>query len=236
MKPNQCEGFRFLWRHLGILVVFFAIFVGILAPVARALGARGVLNPPLLLLVTSPWVLGLLVLALERKSPVKFWAAPLLLSLIVPALAIIGDWLVVANWGQMNTTPHLLVTFAVNILLLGTFTFYVAGMSPRRCPECRSWAMIPVRSYWEPAARTPNTRWCASCGAKYWRTSEGEWKQERRRTWLDLHWKERSPGAGREERPFDTDSRIIAPVVGSRARTHQPHIHCGAPARTSGMT
>ena len=42
MKPNQPAGFRLHLRHLAILVVFFSIFLGLLVPVSRDLGAKGV--------------------------------------------------------------------------------------------------------------------------------------------------------------------------------------------------
>jgi hypothetical protein len=226
MKPDQPLTFRLHYRHVAILVMFFAIFLGLLTPMARELGAKRVLNPPMLLLLLAPWLLAVLILVFDRKSPVKFWLAPLLLSLLAPALAIGHDWVVVESWFRFQTIPNFLVTLAFNVLLIGTFTFFMTEMSPRRCPECKRLAMIPLRDFWGPGARTPNTRWCALCGAKYWRTAEGEWRKERRRTWLD-NVKDSTnvlPAVGNGgERPFGSDSRIVAPLLaGNRPKSLLP--------------
>jgi hypothetical protein len=207
MKLNQPEGRRLHVRQLIILVVFFALFVLVLTPLAHNMGTRGLANPPLVLLVGAPWLLGTLILTLSRKSPVKYWAAPVLLSLMAPALAICHDWLVVQSWLGTRSLPNLYVTFTINVVLIGAFTFFLVWMFPRRCPECQSLAMIPLRSFWGPEARTPGTRWCARCGAKYWRTSAGEWKEERRRTWIDPPPK-RVAEHGSAKR-FDVDSRNL---------------------------
>jgi len=221
MTPIQPEGFRFHLRHVVILVVFFTVLVAILTPAARSLGAHGVLNPPVLLLVAAPWLLAMLILGIERTSPVKFWAAPLLLSLIAPVLALCHNWMVLEGWFRSQAIPSLFQTLVLNVGLIGTFTLFAFDMSPRRCPECRSWRMIPLRGFWGPAARTPTTRWCARCGALYWRTRSGEWKQERRRTWLDPRQDTQAPGSRKEERTFDKDARSFSPkVCNGRAKAH----------------
>jgi hypothetical protein len=216
MKLFQHEGHRFHVRHLIILVVFFALFLGILTPVARNLGTRGLVNPRLLLLVGAPWLLGTLILVLGRKGPMKYWASPILLSLMAPALAICHDWLVVESWLGMRILPNLFVTFAINVGLIGAFTAFLVWMCPRRCPECRSLAMIPLRSFWGPAARTPRTRWCARCGAKYWRTRAGEWKRERRRTWIDPPAESVSDDGSIKR--FDVDSRNLCARISEKSR------------------
>jgi hypothetical protein len=169
-------------------------------------------NPTLLTLVASPWILWVLIQVLERKTPMKFWAAPLLLSLMAPALAIGHNWFVLQSWWRMEGSPPLLWTLLINIVLIGSFTFYLREMCPRRCPECENRTMIPLRNFWGPEARTRNTRWCASCGALYWKATGGEWKKERRRTWLDIPWKE-AAGCRNDQPPFDTDARVIAPII-----------------------
>src|SRR5262249_7995757 len=100
-----------------ILALGFALFIGILVPVARALERWGVISPQLLLLVVAPWVLGALVLLMERSSPVKFWAAPLLLSLSAPALVLWLNSMVVLGWSQMPSSGTLIVTLLINALL-----------------------------------------------------------------------------------------------------------------------
>ena len=57
IKPNPPVGFRLHLRHVAIPAFFVAILVNILTPVAWNLGAKGVLNPPLLLLLLAPWYL-----------------------------------------------------------------------------------------------------------------------------------------------------------------------------------
>jgi hypothetical protein len=216
MKPNPTAPFKLHVRHLAILSIFFSIFLGILIPITRDLGSRGVVNPPLVLLILAPWLLAILILAFERKSPVKFWLAPFLLSLLSPALAISHNWLVLESWLRHQTMPNLLVTLTVNIVLMGTFTFFAAELSPRRCPDCKRLAMIPLRNFWGPGARTPNTRWCAACGAKYWRTCDGEWREERRLTWFDNVKESRKAAAvatPHSERAFKPETRPIAPML-----------------------
>jgi hypothetical protein len=212
-NPNPAGGFRFHPRHLAIIVAFFALCVGLLLPVAGKLDALGVLDLVMMLLVAAPWLLALLILVFGRKSPVKSWAAPLLLSLSAPVLVIYHDWMVLASWQRMGTVSNPLVTLAINIVLIGLFTFCVVEMSPRRCPECRGWAMIPLQGPWGPFLRMPSTRWCASCGAKYWRTSEKEWRKERRRTWLEVDQDGTRLAVGKQERRFDPDSRVYSPRI-----------------------
>jgi hypothetical protein len=224
MTPDGPDGFRFHLRHLAILAIFFSVLLGIFTPLARRLGAYGLLNPPLLLVLASPWLLGVLVLLLERRSPVKFWAAPLLLSLMAPALAVGHDWLVLDSWHRLQIAPNLFVTLGLNIGLIGSFTLFVTKMFPSRCPDCRGLTMIPLRGFWGPSLRTPTTRWCASCGAMYWKTSQGDWKREQRRTWLDLA-RNGSPHReqARRER-FDKDARAFSPLL-----THGRVTLTGAP-------
>jgi hypothetical protein len=216
MKSKEAVGFRIHLRHVVILVVFFAAFLGLMIPMVRRLGAAGLCNPPLALLLTAPWLLAVLILILERKSPLKFWLAPLLLSLIAPALAICHDWLILDGWLRLSTVPNLPATLLVNALLIGSFTFFAGDMAPRHCPECKRWAMIPLRGFWGPGIRTPNTRWCAACGAKYWRTTEGEWREERRRTWFD-NVKESTKAspfdAKNAKNRFNPDSRVVNPIL-----------------------
>ncbi len=97
-------------RHLLIVAAFFALMLGVLVPLVRHLGTIGVIQPYLMILVLSPWLLGILVLAIDRPSPVKYWAAPLLLSLIAPALAVGHDWLIIRSWMLTGGPPDAVVT------------------------------------------------------------------------------------------------------------------------------
>jgi hypothetical protein len=218
MKSNPPAAFSHHFRHLLILVVFFGLFVGVVSPAAKFLGTLGILTPPLVLLVAAPWLLGTLILLLAHRSPVKFWAAPLLLSLIAPALAFCHDWLIYQNWLQFRTPPNVAVTFAINMTLIGAFTVYLTAMCPVRCPECQSRALIPLRGLWGSTRRLLKTRWCASCGANYWRNSAGEWKEERRSTWLDETRGRRARTARTEEPLFDPHSRLPSPKINAASR------------------
>jgi hypothetical protein len=218
MKSTPHAAFSLQFRHLLILVAFFGLFIGVLTPVARTVGTHWVLTPSLTLLVGAPWLLGTLILLLDHRSPVKFWAAPLLLSLMSPALAFCHDWLTYQNWLQFHTQPNVVVTFVINMALIGGFTVYLTTMCPVRCPECLSWTMIPLRGLRGSTQRMIKTRWCASCGAKYWRNSAGEWKEERRRTWLDDARDRRSRPICPEEPLFDPHSRLPSPKINAVCR------------------
>jgi hypothetical protein len=186
MGPHCSDELRLTLRRQLILVASFALTTGILVPVASRIGSSGVVNPTLMLVILTPWVLGMLVLAFDRRGPVKYWAAPLLVSLIAPALVVCLDWQVVRTWLVYRTIPSVILTLVVNLCLIAAFTHFLTRMSPRRCPKCGRWTLIPLRSVRGVEERTAYTRWCGRCGAKYWRKHRGEeWKVERRRTWID---------------------------------------------------
>jgi hypothetical protein len=205
--------FRLRSRHLAIMVTFLAILVGILMPLAPVLGRLGLLSPRLVLFIAAPWVLGLLVLLIERKSPVKFWAAPLLVSLSAPALVLWLNSVVVLGSNRMPSGSALLALLFVNTVLIGRFTLYLRDMCPRCCPDCQTRSMIPLRKLLGAEPRLRNTFWCGSCGGTYWRAMTGEWRKERRQTWVDVAKPSFSATAGEEHRRFESDSRVIAPVI-----------------------
>jgi hypothetical protein len=211
--------FRLRCRHLVILVTFLALLVGILMPLARAMGRLGWLSPRLVLFIAAPWLLGLLVLLIERKSPVKFWAAPLLVSLSAPALVLWFNSVVVLGSTRVPSLSTLLALLCINTVLIGRFTVYLRDMCPRCCPDCRTRSMIPLRKLLGAEPRTPHTFWCGSCGGTYWRTMTGEWRKERRRTWVDVAKPSFSPRAGEEHRLFESGSRVIAPVIRTCSKT-----------------
>jgi hypothetical protein len=173
----------------------------------------------------------------ERKGPVKYWAAPLLLSLTAPALAIGHDWFLVDAWQRTGTIPHALLSLVFNILLVGSFSLFFAAMYPDSCPRCGHRSLIPLLRLWGACQRTSQTRWCGSCGAKYWRNREGIWQKERRATWVDAMASDSMPiqddtgsgmktGAGctetrslRYPAPRATSSRLPRPGTGSSVRT-----------------
>jgi hypothetical protein len=219
VPPNL---FRLRSRHAVILVVFLAVVAGILVPVARVIGRLEWLSPWLLLFVAAPWLLGLLVLLIERKSPVKFWAAPLMVSLSAPALLLWLNSALVQGWIRMPSVSTLLAMLLINVLLIARFTFFLRDMCPRCCPECDTRSMIPLRSLWGANRRTRTTFYCTSCGVQYWRTIAGVWKEERRRTWVDLSRLAASSRVNKESKPFDTGARGIAPVIRNGGRPGVP--------------
>jgi hypothetical protein len=223
-NPTRALGFRFHARHLLIVVTYFAILLGVLVPVLRHYGSSGMINGPQAILLVSPWLLGILVLLVERKGPVKYWAAPLLLSATSPALAICHNWLILEAWRSTGVVPHAIISLLINVVLVGTFSLFFASMYPGCCPRCGHRALIPLRTLWGGNSRTPKTRWCGSCGAQYWRDNEGLWQKERRATWIDsigpAGAEERTAGSAPAETPEEgTPSAQPGPYTGpSRVR------------------
>src|SRR5262249_53322134 len=144
MNQNRVPGLRFRVRHLLIMAVYFALLMGVLVPVVRYIGSTGPIDGSLTILLVSPWLLRVLLLAIENRGPVKYWAAPLLLSLTSPALAIYHDWFLLAAWQKTGAVPNVIVSLLINILLIGSFTYFVAAMRPDHCPRCGHRALIPV--------------------------------------------------------------------------------------------
>ena len=184
-NPTRALGLRLRVRHLLIVVAYFAILLGILVPVLKHYGSSGMINATQAILIVSPWLLGILVLVVERKGPVKYWAAPLLLSLTSPALAICHDWVILDMWRRSGVAPHAIVSLLINFVLIGSFSLFFASMFPGCCPKCGHRSLIPLRDVWGGGRRMSKTRWCGSCGAQYWRDGQGLWQRERRATWVD---------------------------------------------------
>jgi hypothetical protein len=224
MNWNQPVVVRLHQRHVAILVVLLAGFLALMAPMTRNLGASSLSNPAVLVMLLVPWVVGLLVLILEQRKPVRFWLAPPLLSVMAPLVAFCHNGLAPEGWARVPCDHDLSLVLLLNLFLIGMFTILAAQMAPRHCTDCKRWAMIPLRGLWGPDYRTPNTRWCLACGAKYWRTTEGEWREERRHTWFD-HLTEStrfSPhdAKGRINR-FDPDWRVVNPILtGAVGKAH----------------
>jgi hypothetical protein len=205
MGTHRPDQLRMTLRRGSILVAAFAVISGILAPVLHRLGATGFVNPTLMILLLSPWVLGFLVLLLDRPGPVKYWAAPLLVSLMAPALVACHDWIMIQTWIQYGTLPSLLSTLILNLSLIASFLAYVFYMSPRRCPRCQSRALIPLLDRLGKEKRISNTRWCGAYGSQYWRLhAREEWKTERRRTWIDE--------VEKKEKEKEKDSKASEPL------------------------
>jgi hypothetical protein len=214
---NQALALRFRARHLLIVVAYFAVLLGILVPVVRYYGSSGMINGSLVILLASPWLLGILVLLVERKGPVKYWAAPLLLSLTAPALALSHDWVIADVWRRTGSVPNAMVSLLVNALLIGTFSLFFASMYPGCCPRCGHRSLIPLLRLWGRGSRTSKTRWCGHCGAQYWRNREGLWQKERRSTWVDALVRQVTSHDGADAPPATTHTRPDAAPSAIRA-------------------
>jgi hypothetical protein len=184
-SSNRPFGLSVISRHLVILLSSFTLLLGVLVLAIKFIGIGPSMYAPGVILIGSPWLLGVLVLAVERNGPVKYWAAPLLLSLTSPALAVCHNWVIVDFWRQTGAIPNVLVSLTINAILIGSFSAFFVAMYPGCCPRCGHRSLIPLRKFWGQSKRTPNTRWCGSCGAQYWRDRQGIWQKERRATWVD---------------------------------------------------
>lgn len=215
-------GLRFRMRHLFILVTYFAVLLGILVPVLKLYGSSFPINAKLLILLASPWLLGVLVLLVERKGPVKYWAAPLLLSLTAPALAICHDWVIADVWHRTGAIPNAMVSLLLNIVLIGSFSAFFISMYPGCCPKCGHRSLIPLLRLWGRGNRTSQTRWCGVCGAKYWRNREGLWQKERRATWVDALTKDSPAASSGDGSPRDAATPALEgtarPLLAPRGR------------------
>jgi hypothetical protein len=182
MSENRVSlpGLRPTLRHWLIVVVLFALASAILAPVVHQATPAHLTNAALATLLLSPWALAVLILALDRPGPVKFWAAPLLFVSFSPLLALCYDALVLVNYLNYGVKPNPGVCLFVNLVFHGAFVVYLAYMGPTSCPGCGRRALIPWMTLWGRVRRFSKTRWCACCGARYWRNAGESWKPDRR--------------------------------------------------------
>ena len=184
MSENRVSlpGLRPTLRHWMIVVAHFALAFAILAPVVHQATPAGISNAALATLLFSPWALAVLVLLLDRPGPLKFWAAPLLFVSFSPLVALCYDVVVLVNYLNLQVRPNLGMCLVVNVVFLGAFAVYLAGMGPTSCPGCSRRALIPWMTPWGRVRRFSKTRWCACCGATYWRDPGEPWRRERRTT------------------------------------------------------
>ncbi len=216
-------------RALGLLAGSFALTLGILTPLAHVVEGTGIVNAPALLLVAAPWVLALLIVLIAAGNTVRYSAAPLLLALIAPATIIVYGK-ILPYLGARTLIPSMpLAALAINTILVGSFMVFVSDMSPKRCPDCRSWGFIPVGTILGISLRSGSSRMCLSCGSKYWKTCEGEWRRERRRSWVEVEKESSGLGKGCGGRRFDVDSRVFSPRISNRVSPLAPPPAATAP-------
>jgi hypothetical protein len=178
-------GFRFTFRRLIILLVYFAVLFEVIVPLVEGAGSAKAANKVLPVLLLSPPLLAVLVVFIERAGPLKNWAVSFLLFLFFPALVLNHDFTILHNYLASGKPPTLWATVLVNAVILVNAPMYVRKMVPRRCPGCRRRTLVPLMRIFMKDKRTANTCWCASCGGKYWKDRTGTWRIERRKTWLD---------------------------------------------------
>jgi hypothetical protein len=176
------HGFRPTLRHQAIVVAYFALEFALVTPLVRGPSPWACFNAAVAAILVSPWLLASLTLLFDRPGPLKHWLAPMLLSCMGPALALSYDLAVLAELSDGGTPPRMGPLFLVNVFFLTSFAYYVRHVGPTRCPSCSRRTFIPVYHLWGTSPRTRMTRWCAACGAAYWRVSRrSAWAPERRR-------------------------------------------------------
>jgi hypothetical protein len=185
---------RFTFRHFVVLGVYFTVLFKIILPLINYAGYTRIGQTVLAVVLFSPPLLALLVAIIERPGPVKYWAMSLLLCLFFPALVLYHDVGVVHDYLAYGRRPTLWATLLINVVILTNTLPYVARMVPRPCPKCRRRTLVPLLRPFRKDKRTVKTCWCASCGAKFWKDSEGNWRPERRNTWLDEPAQQQAPG------------------------------------------
>jgi hypothetical protein len=178
------QGFQPTLRHSMILVAHCALVFSVLGPFIEPASPVAVRDAALAGVLATPWGLAVLVLLFDRRGPLKFWLAPFLFFLFAPLLAACYDGVALIEWAEHGTMPNPAVVLVVNAVCLGSFGLYVKKQGPTACPNCARKALIPWMSLHGQSPRFSRTRWCASCGSRYWRKPGGPWRPEQRETTL----------------------------------------------------
>jgi hypothetical protein len=178
-------GFRITGRYLLILYVYLVILLRVIVPGLRALSPAGTWHIGLATLLVSLPLLASLVVAFDRPGPLKNWAVSFLIFLLYPAIALNHDLAALSDYLARGTRPALWTTLLLNLAIIPPSVFYARRLVPRACPGCRRRTLIPLMRLFKEEERSAKTCWCASCGGKYWKDQEGNWRVERRRTWMD---------------------------------------------------
>jgi hypothetical protein len=155
------------------------------------------------------------ILAIGRAGPVKNWAVPWLISFSFLVIILRYSVHLTRMWSSIGSgsSPALLAFFFV--IPTVWYLRFLARMIPVRCPECGQTALIPLMKVGKQDERSANTRWCAGCGAMYWKDRQRVWQQEKRTTWYDRQMREGVSQAG--------DKRYIAmPTLKSRIKASSP--------------
>jgi hypothetical protein len=156
-KWRTAYGLRPTLRQLMILVLFAAIVSSLTAPSLRGKSLWTNYLLISMVLITSPLVLAMLILFLDRPGPAKYWLVGLVASLSWPAYVLWLDWFFLSLGEWRNGWIICLVI--INLFGLGSL-FRIYRKLPKFCPACKEHALLPL-------GRARNRfYWCASCGSK----------------------------------------------------------------------
>ncbi len=179
------SGLRPAARYALILGIYVLLTVAALITLLIAHRASATVNVLPLAFMFSIWLLGVLTILIDRPGPVRNWAAPLVVSLCAPYVALWYDWEIALKWARSGVPPMWTTLLLLNTIVLGGYGVYLSRAYPQRCPKCHSRSLIPLFRLTRIEKRTARTRWCASCNEKLWKDQNGTWQKERRKTWVD---------------------------------------------------
>jgi hypothetical protein len=185
IASDRRNGLRPTRRHFGIAVCFVLLSWFGYACLCELRRQTGLIQPLAVSILYSPWLLGFLIILLDRRGPLRNWFAPMLISLFYPVMGFCYDWSAYSAWMRFGVSPSWGVLIPTNVVLVFGFAFFLLQMYPRRCPRCEQRSLIPLLRLFVQEKRSAKTHWCASCGEKLWKDREGHWQKERRWTWLD---------------------------------------------------
>jgi len=136
-------------------------------------------------LLISPPILALLVVLIERTGPLKNWTVSFLVFFFFPALVLNHDCRVLLNYVKSGSHPMLGATLLFNAVAIAYALAYAVKIVPRPCPGCQRRTLLPLMQLFRKEVRSSRTYWCASCGAKFWKDANRNWRPEKRKTWLE---------------------------------------------------
>jgi hypothetical protein len=206
-----------------IISLYFTGLIKFIIPAVKYAGFTRTGPLALGALLLSVPVLAMLVAMIEKTGPLKNWAIMLLLGLFFPALVLNHDLTVLHSYMVSGRRPFVWGPLLVNALVLKNGLPYLLRMVPRPCPSCRRRTLIPLLRLFRTDKPSASTCWCACCGAKFLKGPEGEWRLERRKTWLEELEKPATPAI--EAAPTDrcpvagpTTHRLPARRTANRSR------------------
>jgi hypothetical protein len=182
-------------RLLMVPALYIILLLAVFIPWFRSSGMSGPVLLSVFILLLLPWTIGVLSSVLKCANPAWAWAVSVLNILLCFTIFICYTKLIYISMDLLGIEVFrpTFVVIAINTLFLVCYSRSLARLGPRRCPSCKRRTLIPLLRFGKLDKRTANTRWCASCGAMFWRDRHRVWQVERRKTWLD------EDEAGRDE-------------------------------------